>query len=159
MANVGDSRAMMGTARGAVPLSRDQTPFSKAERERVQKCGGRIMSADQVDGLVPYHENWDCNLGEELDDDGDPPRVWNQDLEYPGTAFTRSIGDRLAEEIGVVAEPEARETRPPVARALPRCARGLGGEPARDASLSPSLFLRPRPLSLLSRRGRSRSTR
>ena len=49
---------------------------------------------------MPYHENWDCKLGEELDDDGDPPRVWNQDLEYPGTAFTRSIGDSLAETLG-----------------------------------------------------------
>ena len=55
---------------------------------------------------MPYHENWDCKLGEELDDDGDPPRVWNQDLEYPGTAFTRSIGDSLAESLGVIAEPE-----------------------------------------------------
>ena len=57
---------------GALALSHDQTPFSKDERERIKACGGRIMSADQVDGLVPYHENWDCNLGEELDDDGDP---------------------------------------------------------------------------------------
>ena len=67
------------------------------------------MSADQVDGIVPYHENWDCKLGEELDDDGDPPRVWNEDLEYPGTAFTRSIGDSLAETLGVIATPEIRE--------------------------------------------------
>ena len=58
---------------------------------------------------MPYHENWDCKLGEELDDDGDPPRVWNQDLEYPGTAFTRSIGDSLAETLGVIATPEIRE--------------------------------------------------
>ena len=67
------------------------------------------MSADQVDGIVPYHENWDCKLGEELDDDGDPPRVWNQDLEYPGTAFTRSIGDSFAETLGVIATPEIRD--------------------------------------------------
>ena len=29
-----------------------------------------------------------------------------QDQEYPGTAFTRSIGDSLAESMGVMAEPE-----------------------------------------------------
>ena len=29
-----------------------------------------------------------------------------QDQEYPGTAFTRSIGDSLAESLGVMAEPE-----------------------------------------------------
>ncbi|KAH8048547.1 protein serine/threonine phosphatase [Aureococcus anophagefferens] len=103
------TRAMLGTSLGAVALSHDQTPFSKVERDRIKKCGGRIMSADQVDGIVPYHENWDCKLGEELDDDGDPPRVWNQDLEYPGTAFTRSIGDSLAETLGVIATPEIRE--------------------------------------------------
>ena len=46
--NVGDSRAMLGTSLGAVALSHDQTPFSKVERDRIKKCGGRIMSADQV---------------------------------------------------------------------------------------------------------------
>ena len=49
--NVGDSRAMLGTSLGAVALSHDQTPFSKVERDRIKKCGGRIMSADQV--LLP----------------------------------------------------------------------------------------------------------
>ena len=78
---------MLGTSMGAMALSQDQTPFSKVERDRIKKCGGRIMSADQVDGIVPFHENWDCKLGEELDDDGDPPRVWNQDLERVGPRF------------------------------------------------------------------------
>ena len=52
------------------------------------------------------HEDWDCALGDEIDDGGDPPRIWAQDQEYPGTAFTRSIGDSLAESLGVIAEPE-----------------------------------------------------
>ena len=52
------------------------------------------------------HRYWDVKLGEEIDDDGDPPRIWSPDGDYPGTAFTRSIGDRIANELGVFAEPE-----------------------------------------------------
>ena len=48
----------------------------------------------------------DLELGEELDEGGDPPRVWSPIGEYPGTAFTRSLGDAIAEELGVFAEPE-----------------------------------------------------
>ena len=29
----------------------------------------------------------------EDEDDGDPPRLWAPDAMYPGTAFTRSLGD------------------------------------------------------------------
>ena len=46
------------------------------------------------------------NLGEEVDEDGDPPRIWSPNGNYPGTAFTRSIGDEKAEYLGVIAEPE-----------------------------------------------------
>lgn len=45
-------------------------------------------------------------LGVELDEGGDPPRIWSPFGEYPGTAFTRSMGDVIAEELGVSAEPE-----------------------------------------------------
>jgi hypothetical protein len=34
---------------------------------------------------------------------GDPPRIWSKYGEYPGTAFTRSLGDSIAEELGVFA--------------------------------------------------------
>ena len=91
----------------AYPLSSDQTPYRRDERERVKKYGARILSLDQIEGLEPIHENWgDVNLGEEIDEGGDPPRIWSPNGEYPGTAFTRSLGDRVAEELGVVAEPE-----------------------------------------------------
>ena len=111
VSNVGDSRIMLGSVdeRGALvarSLSTDQTPYRRDERERVKKYGARVMTADQIDGVEPIHENWDCTLGDEIDDGGDPPRIWAQDQEYPGTAFTRSIGDSLAESLGVIAEPE-----------------------------------------------------
>lgn len=76
------------------------------ERERVKKCGARILTVDQVEGFEPIHENWGLNLGDEIDENGDPPRIWHPYGQYPGTAFTRSIGDLVSEELGVIAEPE-----------------------------------------------------
>lgn len=131
--NVGDSRAVLGKAvqsnngygqrqtLKAFPLSRDQTPYRKDERIRIRATGARILSLDQLEGLEPINENedsenpeGDLELGEELDEGGDPPRVWSPDGDYPGTAFTRSLGDSMAEELGVFAEPEmlTRELKP-----------------------------------------------
>mmetsp|Transcript_19349 Transcript_19349/g.35002 ORF Transcript_19349/g.35002 Transcript_19349/m.35002 type:complete len:146 (-) Transcript_19349:99-536(-) len=42
----------------------------------------------------------------DIDTEGDPPRVWCMDHDYPGTAFSRSLGDTVGEDIGVNAEPE-----------------------------------------------------
>ena len=111
VANVGDSRAIIGssTQDGIVkfsPLSSDQTPFRKDERERLKKKGAIIMTLDQIEGTEPQHENWGAETGENIDESGDPPRVWDQTLERPGCAFTRSIGDNVAEQVGVFAEPE-----------------------------------------------------
>jgi len=48
----------------AKPLSNDQTPYRKDERERIKKTGARVLSMDQIEGLEPVHENWgDLNLG------------------------------------------------------------------------------------------------
>ena len=81
VSNVGDSRVMLGSvdAQGKLihkALSTDQTPYRRDERERVKACGARVMTADQIDGVEPIHEDWDCALGDEIDDGGDPPRIW-----------------------------------------------------------------------------------
>jgi len=132
--NVGDSRAVLGktteseayiqgrTPLKAYPLSRDQTPYRKDERIRIRKTGARILSLDQLEGLEPINNKdddpnnneADIELGEELDEGGDPPRVWSPNGDYPGTAFTRSLGDSMAEALGVYAEPEmlTREFKP-----------------------------------------------
>ncbi|XP_057447185.1 protein phosphatase 2C and cyclic nucleotide-binding/kinase domain-containing protein isoform X2 [Lotus japonicus] len=107
VANCGDSRAVIAERRGkdivAVDLSVDQTPFRNDELERVKLCGARVLTLDQIEGLKdPDVQCW----GTEEDDDGDPPRLWVPNGMYPGTAFTRSIGDSIAETIGVVANPE-----------------------------------------------------
>ncbi len=129
VSNVGDSRAILGqldrknnipTNNGSVtmralPLSRDQTPYRRDERKRILETGARILSLDQIEGLEPVSDEctgiispWenDLELGEEIDEGGDPPRVWSPHGDYPGTAFTRSLGDVVAEELGVTAEPE-----------------------------------------------------
>ena len=103
----------------AFALSRDQTPYRRDERIRCRKAGARILSLDQIEGLEPVNEEDETEegdgpemiLGEEIDEGGDPPRIWSPNGDYPGTAFTRSIGDGIAEELGVTAEPEmlARE--------------------------------------------------
>ena len=42
----------------------------------------------------------------QIDVGGDPPRVWHPTRRLPGCAFTRSIGDSVAEGLGVYAVPE-----------------------------------------------------
>jgi len=110
VANVGDSRAIIASdINGSLkfsPLSIDQTPFRKDERTRLKKRGAKIMTMDQIEGAEAIHENWgDGETGNEIGE-GDPPRVWDKSLQMPGCAFTRSIGDSVAEAIGVFAEPE-----------------------------------------------------
>jgi len=110
VANVGDSRCIIisdeGGGHSVKALSMDQTPYRRDERARVIKCGARVMNVDQLEGFEPIHDDWDMSLGDEVDEGGDPPRIWAPDGPYPGTAFTRSIGDRVAEDLGVSAEPE-----------------------------------------------------
>ncbi len=114
----------------AYALSRDQTPHRRDERVRIRKTGARILSLDQIEGLEPIdkddaehdEEKWlvgarkggeksgevggEMILGEMLDEGGDPPRVWHPHGDYPGAAFTRSIGDAIAETLGVISNPE-----------------------------------------------------
>lgn len=56
MANVGDSRAILCTGHPGKkstvrPLSVDQTPFRRDERERIKKAGGHVLTIDQIEGL------------------------------------------------------------------------------------------------------------
>lgn len=108
VSNVGDSRAVLATKDEngkliAVDLSSDQTPFRDDEVERVTACGARVLTLDQMDGLKdPTKKCWTV----ENECDGDPPRLWVKNGFYPGTAFTRSLGDSIAEKIGVSAEAE-----------------------------------------------------
>jgi len=78
-----------------IPLTRDQTPYRRDERERVEYFGAEIRS---VDGKTKA--DWgDSVLGDFVDIEGDPPRIWLYNKQYPGTAFTRSSGDKMAERL------------------------------------------------------------
>lgn len=123
--NVGDSRAVLaeapiaaeGSTIGgnnrsgrlcALDLSWDQTPFRADEAARVRKAGARVLTLDQLEGIKdPAAQCWT----NEDDCDGDPPRLWSPHGMYPGTAFTRSLGDAAAEDIGVIADPELHLVR------------------------------------------------
>ncbi|OMJ91073.1 hypothetical protein SteCoe_6431 [Stentor coeruleus] len=95
-ANVGDSRAVLGKVEGKkwvpVTLSRDHKPDLQDERVRIQSHGGRVEPFTDDDGR-PYG----------------PPRVWISNLDYPGIAMSRSLGDSVAASIGVISTPEIIE--------------------------------------------------
>ena len=116
IANIGDSRAIIAERQGkrivAFPLSVDQTPYRRDERERVKACGAMIMTNEMAEGAVKYVEGWeDSMMNDELDGSGDPPRIFAPGMLEPGCSFTRSIGDRAGMHLGVTAEAELLHKR------------------------------------------------
>jgi serine/threonine protein phosphatase PrpC len=97
-ANIGDSRAVLCRASKAKPgaveacdLTEDHKPELESEAKRILACGGRIDT-------LPGPPDEDCG----------PQRVWLKDVDVPGLAMTRSIGDNVAGTVGVIQEPEVR---------------------------------------------------
>ena len=121
IANVGDTRAILAEEESdggevklvAKPLSTDQTAHRDDERARVKKCGARVLTMDQLEGLEDEGEENIRGLkrGEEIDTTGDPPRIWAEDSDYPGTVFTRSIGNSASERLGLVSDPNSSLAR------------------------------------------------
>ncbi len=98
-ANVGDSRAVLGSFRfpkgwTATPLSRDHKPTETDERRRILSYKGVVERCRDVLGAP---------IG--------PARVWNRTRTGPGLAMSRSMGDRAATSVGVTCEPEILETQ------------------------------------------------
>jgi len=98
-ANAGDSRAVMfldgdvlQPAGRVIPLSRDHKPDDAEELKRIIKQGGRIDKTFDENGIK-----------------AGPNRVWLKYEDYPGLAMSRSIGDFVAETVGVIHEPEILE--------------------------------------------------
>jgi len=93
--NVGDSRAVLCTKTKGIltvqPLSEDQKPDSPGEKQRILAAGGRVKPIDGPPGE-------DCG----------PFRVWLADLEVPGLAMSRSIGDEVSQSVGVICTPVIR---------------------------------------------------
>jgi len=126
LANVGDSRAVLGMVKDDVLSSRelfhDQTPFRKDERQRVRAAGAEVMSFGQrmKKESEPDDTYWE-KRADAMEEDaqagayklvGGEPRVWAPGEEKPGCAFTRSLGDAYGERFGVIAEPELLRYEP-----------------------------------------------
>ena len=91
-ANVGDSRAILVNSKNdIVKLSRDHKPELPEEKKRIESKGGEISQCED-DGIK-----------------SGPYRVWKKDEMYPGIAMSRSIGDSIATELGVISRPEIIE--------------------------------------------------
>lgn len=71
-----------------VQLTRDQKPEDPEELQRIIKAGGRVQRLTD-------------NMGNKIG----PYRVWKQNVNSPGLAMSRSIGDMVAKDIGVISEP------------------------------------------------------
>lgn len=99
-ANIGDSRCVVirqqGGANIPIALSEDQKPENPGEKERILQAGGRVEPLPAPAGAPP-----DCDRG--------PMRVWLADVDVPGLAMSRSIGDAVSQRVGVISVPEIRE--------------------------------------------------
>ena len=90
--NVDDSRAILiKQNKEIIELSQDQKPDNEKEKSRIENMGGIVSQCNDLydDGKI-----------------GGPFRIWIKGCDYPGIAMSRSIGDKIAHEIGVISEPE-----------------------------------------------------
>ena len=92
--NLGDSRAVLARyekgAYNAINLSRDHKLNEHDEMKRIINKGGIIKQ---------YYDNkLKANIG--------PQRVFLNNSEIPGLAMSRSFGDSIAHNIGIISEPE-----------------------------------------------------
>ena len=104
-ANTGDSRAIAVFDENyednlvnseIYPLSYDCKPELPNEKKRIYECGGVVEKA--------YYSDDDSD-----DEEYIPYRVWAKGKDYPGLAMSRSIGDTIAKEVGVIANPQIIE--------------------------------------------------
>lgn len=72
----------------AVQMTVDQKPEEPGELERIKREGGMVMRLEDDNGkrVGPY-------------------RVWKVENLYPGIAMSRSLGDKLAHDVGVISTP------------------------------------------------------
>eukprot|EP00456_Euglypha_rotunda_P031252 TRINITY_DN24342_c0_g1_i3.p1 TRINITY_DN24342_c0_g1~~TRINITY_DN24342_c0_g1_i3.p1 ORF type:complete len:248 (-),score=48.79 TRINITY_DN24342_c0_g1_i3:117-860(-) len=93
--NLGDSRCVLcrkGKKDGefeTIPLSTDNKPEQPEEKERILSKGGVVHP------LPGGAEGEDCG----------PNRVWLADADIPGLAMSRSLGDEVAQTVGVISDP------------------------------------------------------
>lgn len=89
MANLPSTSSKVISDWAAESLSRDHKPNLSGESERIISMNGRIDYYKDSDGR---------RVG--------PSRVYAKDEEGPGLAMSRSLGDTVAEKLGVIATPD-----------------------------------------------------
>eukprot|EP01083_Nonionella_stella_P017443 48809_1 len=95
-ANVGDSRIIMARRSptgelSTFELTTDQNASVPTEKARILAAGGRVFALPGPTGTFTG-----------------PQRVWPADVDIVGLAMTRSIGDDLIHQAGVIYTPEIR---------------------------------------------------
>lgn len=95
IANLGDSRAVLGTMTEdgeicAVQLTSDLTPDVPSEAERIRACRGRVHA---------------------MKAEPSSQRVWLPNQDIPGLAMSRAFGDFRLKDYGVIAVPEVSHHR------------------------------------------------
>ncbi|KAF3447506.1 hypothetical protein FNV43_RR12692 [Rhamnella rubrinervis] len=89
IANLGDSRAVLGTSTEnevtAIQLTTDLKPGLPAEAERIRQCNGRVVALKQE----PHIQ-----------------RVWLPHEDTPGLAMSRAFGDFLLKDHGIISTPD-----------------------------------------------------
>ncbi|KAL2940212.1 putative protein phosphatase 2C 12 [Bienertia sinuspersici] len=100
IANLGDSRAVLGTLTGkgkgngngveAIQLTVDQKPDVAGETERIKKANGRVFAHESQLHIQ---------------------RVWLPDEDSPGLAMSRAFGDFDVKDYGIIATPEVTHHR------------------------------------------------
>jgi len=92
VANIGDSRCVLCTKVDnqlrPIPMSVDQKPENAEEKARILAAGGRVETLPGAPG-----------------DDNGPYRVWLKEVDVPGLAMSRSIGDEVSHTVGVISDP------------------------------------------------------
>ncbi|KAG2628158.1 probable protein phosphatase 2C 48 isoform X2 [Panicum virgatum] len=96
VANVGDSRAVLGTftsdggALAAVQLTVDFKPNLPQEKERIRRCNGQVYCLADEPGVY---------------------RVWQPSRDSPGLAMSRAFGDYSVKDYGVISAPEVTQRK------------------------------------------------
>uniref|UniRef100_A0A7N0VBB9 PPM-type phosphatase domain-containing protein n=1 Tax=Kalanchoe fedtschenkoi TaxID=63787 RepID=A0A7N0VBB9_KALFE len=89
IANLGDSRAVLGTVTNhgivALPLTIDHKPSVADEAERIKQCNGRVLALAKEPHIL---------------------RLWLPFEDVPGLAMTRALGDFQLKSHGVIPVPE-----------------------------------------------------
>jgi serine/threonine protein phosphatase PrpC len=114
IASVGDSRSILGTRSDIPPDQRDRSSSKNSYLRKIDagiQLNVLTLSVDQKPNHeTEYERIKSCNgIVEQITDDfgnkAGPYRVWDKNGRGQGLAMSRSIGDQLSKNLGVISEP------------------------------------------------------